>query len=135
MTPTARFSLETHDGPYEDWPLRSRVLADGAPTTTKLSGYNLLHQFAVTSGYLLITDFDCPFEETTVFTLLDPALQILAKKSLGVPYGSFLLDRVEVKGPNELIVVLYDNDRWRLTIAPRQWLSGMRLSIRRLDNA
>src|SRR6266508_3806727 len=45
MKPIIRFALEKHDGPYETWPLRSRVSLDGKPTDISLPGYTLLHQF------------------------------------------------------------------------------------------
>src|SRR5206468_5883961 len=44
MKPITRFALEKHDGPYETWPLRSRVSLDGKPTDISLPGYTLLHQ-------------------------------------------------------------------------------------------
>jgi hypothetical protein len=39
MKPINRFTLEKHDGPYEKWPLRSRLFLDGKPTDLSLPGY------------------------------------------------------------------------------------------------
>jgi hypothetical protein len=95
MTATDRFSLETHSGPYESWPLRTRLLMDGAPIQLTLSGFVLLHQFEIPAGYLLVTDYDCPFEEAVTFTLLSKDLQhTLGERTLGAMYGSFLLDGI-----------------------------------------
>ena len=70
MQKVSLFSLELHQGPYEKWPLRTRLFVDGNQSETKVPGYVLLHQFQTDFGYLLITDCDCPFEETTNFIFL-----------------------------------------------------------------
>ena len=40
MKPITRFALERHDGPYETWPRRSRLVLDGRPdvVTSDLQG-------------------------------------------------------------------------------------------------
>jgi hypothetical protein len=45
MNSISRLALEQHEGPYEKWPLRSRLFLDGKPTGLSLPGYDLLHQF------------------------------------------------------------------------------------------
>ncbi|HYF64885.1 MAG TPA: hypothetical protein VD886_18820, partial [Herpetosiphonaceae bacterium] len=65
------FSLERHPGPYESWPLESRLLEDGRPTATFLTGYSVERQFRAPAGFVLATSCDCPFEERTTFYLLD----------------------------------------------------------------
>lgn len=116
MKPVSRFTLEQHNGPYENWPTRTRIIDAGAPTRTRVPGYNLLHQFELPGGFLLITDYDCPFEEATSFLLLDADLEVVATRTLGAPYASFLLDRVQVLDDTSLLAVFYDNDAWKLTI-------------------
>lgn len=86
------FSLETHDGPYEKWPLKTRLLKHGAPTSLTLPGYILLHQYKTKAGYFLfVTDWDCPYEEMTHFILTDEHLRIRSSRQLGGPYISYLL--------------------------------------------
>ena len=119
MTPIARFTLERHDGPYESWPLRTRVFKNGAATATKIPGFQLLHQFETAQGYLLITDDDCPFEEATHFVLLAHTLRVLSSSTLAVPYASFLLKSVEPAADDRLIAVFNADERWQLTI--RTW--------------
>jgi hypothetical protein len=128
-----RFSLESHAGPYEKWPLRTRLLIDGTPSATSIPGYSLLHQFSLLDGYLLITDDDCPFEEATHFILLDPALRLRSRRTLSVPYGSFLLQGFEWLNDSEAIATFYQDDAWQLTI--RAWgipFLRPRLQLRRV---
>jgi hypothetical protein len=133
MIPIDRFSLEQHAGEYKDWPLRTRVLVDGEPTELFVSGYVLLHQFAVDDGYLLVTDYDCPFEEATVFALVSPDLRLLSHRTVGVAYDTFLLIGLEWTGPRELIATFNDGFRMRVTLRrrgiPYLW---PRLSVRRM---
>lgn len=118
METTNCFSLECHAGPYEKWPLRSRVLIDGCPSETLIPGYTLLHQFRTSLGYLLITDFDCPFEEATSFSLLDFSYKLISHRTLRVPYGAFNLERVDWKDDATVEVVFLDDDRWLVTLRP-----------------
>lgn len=95
MNTTERFSIETHAGPYESWPRRSRLIVDGAPSSLKVKGYVLLCQFETTAGYLLVTDHDCVFEEVVNFVLLSKDLRkVLAERMVGAMYSSFLLEDV-----------------------------------------
>ena len=95
MKPITRFALEKHDGPYETWPLRSRLSLDGRPTDISLPGYTLLHQFEASNGYILVTDYDCPFEEITNFALISKQLRLQSCRWLGWMYETFLLERIE----------------------------------------
>jgi hypothetical protein len=95
MKPINRFTLEKHDGPYEAWPLRSRLSMDGKPTDISLPGYALLHQFEIPNGYVLVTDYDCPYEEITNFALISKQLRLQSCRWLGWMYETFLLDRIE----------------------------------------
>jgi hypothetical protein len=97
MKEIQQFSLEMHEGPYEKWPLRTRLLDNGKETGIRIPGYNLLHQFALKDAYLLITDDDCPFEEGANFCLMSKSNKLLAYQILVAPYGSFNLESVECK--------------------------------------
>lgn len=81
MKAITRFTLETHAGPYERWPLRSRLLCDGQPTDLRLLGYSLSWQFELENRILLITDYDCPFEEAYEIYLLSNELRVLSRAS------------------------------------------------------
>ncbi|HEX8391448.1 MAG TPA: hypothetical protein VF665_03740 [Longimicrobium sp.] len=119
MIRTDRFSLEKHAGPYESWPLRTRLFADGEPTDVRIPAYVMLHQFQVDDGYLLIGDQDCPFEEATVFALLSHDLRLLSCRVVGHAYNTFLLTGLEWVNPRQLIASFGDDLRMRVTIRPR----------------
>src|SRR5262245_28944487 len=89
MKPIDRFTLAKHDGPYATWPLRSRLSLDGRPTDISLPGYTLLHQFETSSGYILVTDYDCPHEEITNFALISKQLRLRSCRWLGWMYETF----------------------------------------------
>jgi hypothetical protein len=91
LEPITTFTLAAHDGAYEDWPLRTPLLADGALTRTTVPGYVIDGQYRCDDGYLLITSWDCPFEESYDFLLLSDDFTQLSRASLGVPYGTYLL--------------------------------------------
>lgn len=118
MKEIQQFSLEKHEGPYEKWPSRTRLLENGKEIGIRIPGYNLLHQFELKESYLLITDDDCPFEEGTNFILISKAKKILAYQILFVPYGSVTLESVEWIDEQHLRVVFFENDQWMLTIRP-----------------
>ena len=65
----------------------SRLVSDGRATSVHLPGITLLDQFETSAGYLLVTDHDCPFEETFHFLLLDRDLRIRAHRSLGAGFS------------------------------------------------
>jgi hypothetical protein len=118
-TPIDRFELQAHTGPYQSWPGRSRLIVDGELHSTAVPGYTLLRQYALSDGFLLVTDFDCPFEESTCFVLLSPYLRVLSHRTLGGMYSSFLLKRVQWCTERELVASFIDHGDWRLTI--RSW--------------
>ena len=117
--PIDRFALQTHPGPYQSWPGHSRLIVDGELLRTAVPGYVLLRQFALPDGYLLITDFDCPFEESTSFVLLNAQLWVLSHRTLGGMYASYLLKRVRWVNERELIANFIEHGDWRLTIRAR----------------
>jgi predicted metal-dependent HD superfamily phosphohydrolase len=87
------FSLEKHSGPYESWPRKTRLFFNGADTGATVSGYVIDGQYRAGACYLLIISYDCPYEESNDFLLLNAAFEIVADSSLTPPmYGSYLLD-------------------------------------------
>jgi len=119
MKPISRFALEKHDGPYETWPLRSRLSLDGKPTDISLPGYTLLHQFETSNGYILVTDYDCPYEEITNFALISKQLRLQSCRWLGWMYETFLLERIEWIDDRTFTAFFHGNLCCRLTV--RSW--------------
>jgi len=119
MKPINRFTLEKHDGPYEKWPLRSRLSLDGKLTDISLPGYTLLHQFETSNGYILVTDYDCPYEEITNFALISKQLRLQSCRWLGWMYETFLLERIEWIDDRTFTAFFCGNFCCRLTV--RSW--------------
>jgi hypothetical protein len=129
---THHLALEQHCGAYETWPLTSRVLVRGVAGAAAVPGYVLLHQFDIPDGYLLVTDCDCPFEEATSFTLLDHNMELLATRSVGWMYCSFLLDALTWIDERTLIATFYDRDNWQIRIlSPGRFLRHWRVTAQR----
>ena len=134
MQAVTLFSLAKHAGEYKDWPLKTPLLLNSQSTSLAIPGFQLLHQFKLQSGdYLLITDWDCPFEEATEFLLISNDFKISARKTLGAPYAGFLLDTVEILNSNQLKVTIFENDYFLLTIKPPNLLTrATSLSLKRI---
>jgi hypothetical protein len=118
LQPITMFSLVAHDGPYTDWPLRTPLLADGVPTGITVPGYEVEGQYRCDDGYLLINNWDCPFEESYDFVLLSDDLRTLSRASLGVPYGSFLLHAHWPTDAHSVRLHFYTNIFYTLSIRP-----------------
>jgi hypothetical protein len=91
MEAIERFSLAPHAGEYASWPLNSALFIDGTATDAFVPGYTIDGQYRTPYGFLLVTSFDCPYEESYAFTLLDDTFRALATAEIGVPYGKYLL--------------------------------------------
>ena len=125
------FSFVTHTGDYQSWPLKTQLLHHKQPTQTHLPGYQLLHQFILATGeYVLITDWDCPFEEATEVVLLSAAFALTARHSFSAPYGSFNLEDLQVIDETNLKLTFYQNDCRQVTIATKKTgLLGSRIKV------
>jgi hypothetical protein len=58
-------------------------------TRHKLEGVSLVDQYETDCGYLLITDYNDPWEELTVVTLLDQGFKLLGKFVYVFPSRTF----------------------------------------------
>lgn len=83
--------------------MRSRLWVDGTPTRVKVPGYNLIGQCELAAGQLLVTDLDCPFDETTFFLLLSPRWRVRSCTSL----RHLLVRSVVPVGPDEVEVSFF----------------------------
>lgn len=133
MEPIDCFRLATHSGPYTSWPERTRLLRDGVETTTQVPGYEIEAQYRTGGGFLLVTSFDCPFEESNAFLLLDDRLNVIGKRELLAPYGSFLLHAHWPIDASTLALHYYDDLFYTLHVRPPRRFIGRhpRLSLRR----
>lgn len=104
-----KFSLAKHEGPYENWPSKTDLFFDGKPTGKKIDGYVIEKQFKIDDYYLIITSYDCPFEETNNFILLNNNFSVEHKKWIGRPYNSFCIkDAVPINDYKILILFIGD---------------------------
>jgi hypothetical protein len=92
-------------------------------TAVHVPGIELLEQFETADGYLLVTDHDCPFEETFHFILLDRQLRIRARRSLGAGFSFVpgsqirLLHKLEWEDDRHFLATLTGPpEHWRFTI-------------------
>ena len=118
MEPITRFSLVTHEGPYDQWPRATAMLIDGAPSGVSVPGYVIDAQYRCDDGYLLVTSYDCPFEESYTCLLLADDLSVRARADLGVPYGTFLLHAHWPTGDRTLLLHFQLSLFFSLTIQP-----------------
>jgi hypothetical protein len=118
-----RFTLLAHRGEADTEPLGSFLIADGELTSVRIPGIEILEQFEIIAGYLLVTDHDCPFEETFHFILLDHHLHIISQRSLGARFsfvpGEAVRSLQKLSWEDDWHFVAYlggDTQRWRFTI-------------------
>ena len=96
----------------------SRLLRAGVDAGTELPGCVLDAQYRHDGGYLFVTSWDCPFEETLNVIVTDPALRIVAQMAIGVPYATVWLEGHEATPEGRLLLRCADGD-YRVTVAPR----------------
>jgi hypothetical protein len=111
---------------------RSQLLFNGVETGIEILGASLIAQYQCAAGVLLICDFDCPYEESLVFQLLDAKGKLLAKAFLLDGRSNNLLYRVWVDG-DALILHTYDQQFFRLIVSKRtvwsRWLGPWRIVV------
>ena len=126
------FSLVSHGGSYESWPSKTKLLFDGVDTGKEVAGYIVELQFKVDENYLIITSYDCPFEESNSFILLDNSFKTLCVTELGQMYDSFLLEDYKIISDEEIILKYHGNYFIKLKIqAAKQGLFSKKLSYKR----
>jgi hypothetical protein len=134
-----RFKLHSPTG--ED-ATKCRLMADGVSTNRMISGIKMVDQFELPGGFLLVTDFNDPWEESTQLTLLDEQFKPLARKSLGLDGYVFMrrpfsTTTIEILNDRELLLKSLSEDEGQYHVEIRetgipifksrikaQWLSG-----------
>jgi hypothetical protein len=129
------FSLESHAGPYETWPRRTRLYFNGEFTGVSIPGFIIEAQYQLARGFLLITSQDCPFEESNDFLLLDSQFKQLAHNELLVPYGSFLLHAHWPESQNSWLLHYHESLIFRLSIQEWPLHLGLRLILEEVPDA
>ena len=126
------FSLASHSGPYEFWPLKTKLRFDGVDTSKKIPGYVIELQFRLSDYYFVITSYDCPFEESNSFILLDKTFNTLCVVSLRQPYDSFLLEDHKIINDEEIMLKYHGDYFIKLKIQPaKRSLFSKKLSYKK----
>ncbi len=124
MKAITRFDMRPLFDINDPWGEHSQLIFNGNQTSTVVPGRQLLRQYEMPSGYLLVTDFNCPFEEQTHFLLLDHRFRVLSDRTLGVPTlsvasnRSFLLKDIEWLDDRHFIASSHwdTDEKWIFTI-------------------
>jgi hypothetical protein len=131
-----KFALEPRDPGRDRDATTTMLLVGGRPTGIALEGLQLVDQFDTGNGYLLVTDYNDPWEELTVVTLLDANLKQVAKKRLGkflyvFPSRTFSVNRIDIDG-GDLVLQgsSAEEGRYRVEVTNvLRWL-GARVGLR-----
>lgn len=131
-----KFAFE-HRAPGRDLDATSTALVvDGKPAGIAIEGLQLVDQFDTGRGYLLVTDYNDPWEEQTVVTLLDAELKQVAKKRLGkflyvFPSRTFSVKSIAIDGQALLLQGSSpDEGSYRVEVADVLRLLGPRAGLR-----
>ena len=126
------FSLAKHEGDYENWPLETELYHNGQATCASVAGSVLEAQYAMAAGYLLVSTWDCPFEEMATFLLLDTELNLLSRTDLGGWYATGEFKNPRWTDPKTLEFCFFGDERWQLAIVTR-WRRPF-LSLSKLED-
>ncbi|MEL4389711.1 hypothetical protein [Shewanella xiamenensis] len=119
MQPITAFTLRVSDTEAITQPL----FFNQQDTGVSIAGVQIEAQYRCqlpngAQGYLLLTSYDCPFEESTECSLLDASFKLVASRSLSQSYHSFLLYAHWPVADNGLRLHYYDQLVWDLHILP-----------------
>ncbi len=97
------FSFQQQTGPYETWSLCSELIMDGEKTGKYIPGFVIGAQYAYKDLYLIVTSWDCPYEESQEFILLSKDLTVLCKKHIGHIYSTITLESHEAVAEDQVL--------------------------------
>ena len=112
------------------------LLVDGKPAGFAVEGLQLVDQFDTGRGYLLVTDYNDPWEEQTVLTLLDAELKQVDKKRLGkffyvFPSRTFSVKTIDIDGEALMLQgSSLDEGRYRVVVADVRRLFWPRVGLK-----
>lgn len=110
------FSIEAHEGDYDNWPLKSVLYFNGEKLNVKVSGYVIEKQYELPNYFLLLINWDCPYEEGCEIVVLSKAFKIVVNCSFTPFYHSYLLTSFSELSSNQYKLVFNDSDCFELTI-------------------
>ena len=103
MKKISKFSLKQQSSPYEAWQLKSELWVNGEPTGKFIPGFVIEAQYSFKDYYLLVTSWDCAYEESQEFLLLSNDLEVLSKKHVGEIYSTVCIEYHEAVTENQVL--------------------------------
>ncbi len=97
------FSFNQQPGPYETWSLCSELIMNEKRTGKYVPGFVISAQYAYKDLYLIVTSWDCPYEESQEFILLSKDLTVLCKKHIGHIYSTVILESHEAVAEDQVL--------------------------------
>ncbi|MBN7820049.1 hypothetical protein [Bowmanella yangjiangensis] len=110
------FSLQQHQGHYHEWPLSSVLYYKGQSLGIRIPGYVIEGQFALKDYYLLLVNWDCPFEEGYEVIVISHRLKVVGTYSFTPFLNNYLLSSISETTANQFQLVFNQKERFNLTI-------------------
>lgn len=128
------FTIETHEGEYEGRPLKSALYFNGEKLNVKVSGYVIEKQFELPNYFLLLINWDCPFEEGCEIVVLSKGFKIVGNYSFTPFYHSYLLTSFCELSANQYKLAFNGSDCFKLTINyPKKSLFSKVVCVNKLN--
>ena len=125
MTPIDDFSLESSRESLPEDVSRTRSrLRYNDQLVGEIEGLLIDRQYRLPDGeYLIIADYDCPFEEALAISLLDSAFRTLDRRGIGGMYTTGSLRDVTIEDERTLRFSFFADDLWELEVLPSaRWM-------------
>ncbi|WP_027672651.1 hypothetical protein [Rheinheimera baltica] len=133
MIPIAKFTIKEHQGSYEDRPLKSLLYFNGEELNLKVSGFVIEKQFELPNYFLLLINWDCPFEEGCEVVVLNKNLEIVGCHNFTPFYNSYSLSSISQISCNHYKLVFNESDCFEVAINyPKQSLFSKVVSVSKL---
>lgn len=116
MIPIDKFTIQKHEGRHEDRPLKSMLYFNGEELNFKVPGFVIEKQFELPNYFLLLINWDCPFEEGCELVILNKNLEIVGSHSFVPSFTSYLLSSVSELSDNHYKLVFNESDCFELSI-------------------
>ena len=111
-----KFTLPKHEGNYEDWPLKSVLYYDGKALNVKVRGFVIEEQFELPEYFLLLMNFDCPYEEACEVAVLNKQFKLVGTYIFSTFYGSYLFNQISERSKNCYEMMFHGPQYFELTI-------------------
>jgi len=97
------FTFRRPSSSYEIWKLESELLMNGKNTNTSIPGFFIEAQYSYKNLYLIVTSWNCCYEDSLEFLLLTKDLEVINKRHMGQLYSSTLLESHKAIAEDQVI--------------------------------